>query len=53
MNFLHFKGHAEIVKSLIKSGANPDAMDSSGNLPLFIAVENGNKQKIYVVNVKY
>lgn len=42
LNFTHSKGHAEIVKILINSGADPMYEAPNGTLPLFIAVKNGN-----------
>lgn len=46
MNFYRLKGHAEVVKTLIANGANPNALETNGTLPSFVAVKNGKQDYI-------
>ena len=45
-NFYRLKGHAEVVKTLIAYGANPNALEMNGTLPLFVAVKNGKHNRV-------
>lgn len=42
MIFNLFIGNTELIKSLIETGADPNAQDQNGEAPIFLALQKGN-----------
>ena len=45
-----YEGHTEIVKALIKAGADEDATNSDGYTPLILAILHGHKETANSLN---